>query len=192
VLGLESDQVSTHLLDDAGWQVLQGDGSRGRTRSGPIRRALRDGTAVTDVTMGLRHGGRTHWLKVSAKPLRRDGSDRPYAALATFIDLTERLAAQTALEESESHFRLLAENSTDVITRHLADGTCLYASPALRDLLGRDPQELQGRQAIEFVHVEDPRPAGRGAGGAAALGRGCRPPATGWRTATAAGCGSRR
>ncbi|MCW2681137.1 MAG: hypothetical protein JWM62_2538 [Frankiales bacterium] len=155
VLGIEPGQVSNRFLGDAGWEVLQGDGSPWPDADWPIHQAVRTGVPVTDVRMGLRRGAVTRWLKVAARPLRRPGDDKPYAALATFTDVTERLAAQVALQESEAHFRLLAENSTDVITRHLADGTCLYASPALRDMLGREPQELEGQQATEFVHVED-------------------------------------
>jgi len=155
VLGLEPGQVGTRLLGEAGWEVLQGDGTPWPDEDWSIHQAVRTGVSVTDVAMGLRREGVTRWLKVSARPLSRPGAEKPYAALATFTDVTERLAAQTALKESEAHFRLLAENSTDVITRHLADGTCLYASPALRDMLGREPGEVEGKQATEFVHVED-------------------------------------
>jgi PAS domain-containing protein len=38
--------------------------------------------------------------------------------------------------EQEERYRLLAEHSTDMITRHSAEGIILYASPACRTLLG--------------------------------------------------------
>jgi diguanylate cyclase (GGDEF)-like protein/PAS domain S-box-containing protein len=154
-LGAQPGHLSTDLLAAAGWQVVHGDGTPWPDDQWPIHQAVREGRTVTDATMGLRRDGETRWLRVTARPLRRSGSDLPYAALATFTDVTARLAEQAALEESEAHFRLLAENSTDVITRHLSDGTCLYASPALRDMLGREPVELVGRNALEFVHAAD-------------------------------------
>jgi diguanylate cyclase (GGDEF)-like protein/PAS domain S-box-containing protein len=155
VLGVRPGHLSTQFLADGGWEVVRSDGTPWADEDWPIHQAVRTGTAVTDAELGLRRGGETRWMRVTAQPLTRPGEAAPYAALATFTDVTARLAAQAALEESEAHFRLLAENSTDVITRHLADGMCLYASPALRDMLGREPSELEGRDATEFVHVED-------------------------------------
>jgi diguanylate cyclase (GGDEF)-like protein/PAS domain S-box-containing protein len=60
-----------------------------------------------------------------------------------------------ALAESEARFRLLADNSTDWITRHRPDGTWNYVSPACRELLGYEPEELVGRSPYEFVHFRD-------------------------------------
>lgn len=57
--------------------------------------------------------------------------------------------------DRDSLFRLLTENSRDVITRHAADGTLLYVSPAVTSLLGYAPEDLWGRSALEFVSVDD-------------------------------------
>lgn len=57
--------------------------------------------------------------------------------------------------QSESRFRLLAENSTDMISRHNPEGIYLYVSPACQRLFGYEPEELLGRSAFDFVHPED-------------------------------------
>jgi diguanylate cyclase (GGDEF)-like protein/PAS domain S-box-containing protein len=154
-LGYEPSQSRADLLDRAGFDVLRDDGSPWPLEERPVQRAVTQGETTRRRVMGLAKDGLTRWVRISAWPLIDPGGGRPLGAVATYSDVTEGQRTRQALVESEAHFRLLAENSTDVITRHLADGTCLYASPAVRDVLDRDPSELEGRPAAEFVHPED-------------------------------------
>jgi PAS domain S-box-containing protein len=68
---------------------------------------------------------------------------------------TRRLGPEEMLGESAELYRLLAEHSTDMISKHTPEGFYTYASPACRSLLGYDPEELVGRDAYEFFHRND-------------------------------------
>ena len=71
--------------------------------------------------------------------------------------LIEQGRMQQALAESEAQFRLLAENSSDMITRHDAGLNILYASPACRTILGYEPEELINRSVFPLIHPDDAR-----------------------------------
>lgn len=69
--------------------------------------------------------------------------------------LQEQKQMQEALAEREFQFRLLAENSSDIISRHDTSGTFLYASPACRHILGYEPEELIGTSFLTYIHPDD-------------------------------------
>lgn len=59
------------------------------------------------------------------------------------------------LRESELRFHLLAENATDIITRHTTDGSYLYSSLSCKTWLGYAPEELTGLNIFKLVHHDD-------------------------------------
>jgi PAS domain S-box-containing protein len=76
--------------------------------------------------------------------------------------LEERAQREEALDEitatlarTEAERRLLAEHATELIARYDERGTCLYASPAARRLLGYEPDELVARPGAELLHPDD-------------------------------------
>lgn len=58
-------------------------------------------------------------------------------------------------KENEDRYRLIAENSTDMITRHDRDGIFIYVSPACRALVGYEPEEMIGQAPNDYFHPED-------------------------------------
>ncbi len=81
-----------------------------------------------------------------------------YAVLVAFrIEAAHREAAAAA-RLGDNRYRLLADNATDLITRHSLNGDVVFASPAARALTGCAPAELVGQGLFHRVHIAD-RPA---------------------------------
>ena len=99
-----------------------------------------------------RKDGRPVWLLESVH-LLRIGSQQILEG--TVIDITDRKQAETALRESEARYRLMAENSTDLISRSTLDGRVVYASDAVRNLLGYEPAEVVGLEFRSLIHPDD-------------------------------------
>ena len=100
----------------------------------------------------MRNGGATFPAEVAIAPIPSDG---PPLYTAYVRDLTERRRAEEEVRVRERQFRLLAENSIDLISRHDPEGRYAYASPACRELLGYEPEELVGVLAYDLIHPGD-------------------------------------
>jgi diguanylate cyclase (GGDEF)-like protein/PAS domain S-box-containing protein len=73
----------------------------------------------------------------------------------TWRDVTDRYYATKAVAESEEHFRLLAENMSDVVIRMSIEGVIGWVSPSVRGIMGWEPEELVGQKARSFVYRDD-------------------------------------
>ena len=102
----------------------------------------------------IRCDGETRWIRTRLEPvLMKDGAATRIAAVSE--DVTDEHALREALRESEEGFRLLAENSTDVIMRASLDTVIQYISPACRTVYGYEPEEMIGMRAWDLVHPAD-------------------------------------
>lgn len=85
-----------------------------------------------------------------AKEMRMLHGMQPHAC-----DSNQLLEALQALHTLEQNYRLLADNSTEMISRHRSDGTYIYVSPACHTLLGYTPEELIGYNCYDLFHPQD-------------------------------------
>jgi diguanylate cyclase (GGDEF)-like protein/PAS domain S-box-containing protein len=71
-------------------------------------------------------------------------------------DISERMAAQRALMESEQRFKSYVENSADILLTSNTRGIITYISPNCEKMLGYGPEELTGKHLTELIS-DDPQ-----------------------------------
>jgi len=101
--------------------------------------------------------------------LRKDGSEFPAdirvshvntsdggLIVATIRDITEQKRAEESLRESEARYRSLVEACPDAVTLTDVDGQILLCNDRAATLHGfRNPEEVIGRNAFDFIAPED-------------------------------------
>jgi len=116
--------------------LIQGSGPQARLR---FRFQYRDGT--------------WHVLESVGRNLLDDPAVR--GIVLNTRDVTDQARAAEALQTSETKFRALTENSTDLIASLDLDGRLTYASPSAHRILGYEPGALLGESAFDYIHPED-------------------------------------
>ncbi len=97
--------------------------------------------------------GSTVWTEVATRYIRNELGEITLLGLTR--DISPRKQAARALEESETRFRSLIQNSSDIIRILGSDGRILYESPSSERILGYPSGSLLGKDPMEFVHPDD-------------------------------------
>ena len=77
------------------------------------------------------------------------------ASFAQAVLIHFRFSIEDRLKESEKKYRLVTENSFDLICIHDLDAKLVFASPSVKRLLGYKQEEMVGKYPVEFAHPDD-------------------------------------
>ncbi len=99
------------------------------------------------------------WLNARLVPIYGNDESEIISVIGVVEDITERKIAETKLKDSESRFRRIVENTTDIIVEASFEGKFLYLSPNATEIMGYEPEELYGTSIFEKLHPDDLAPA---------------------------------
>ena len=121
-----------------------------RTRFGPIPFILFTGRGREEVVIQAINSGVDFYLQKGGEP------GAQFAELSHKIKSAAlRKIAEDALCESEKRFRLLVQNSSDIIQIMDRNGVPFYISDQLSRILGYRPEERIGRSSLSDIHPDD-------------------------------------
>jgi PAS domain S-box-containing protein len=101
---------------------------------------------------GLRKDGKELPLEISLVPL--DTPDGPMVC-CMIRKMASPQQAEQALRDTEERFRLMVENSHDIMTVRDADAKVRYMSPSVNRVLGYTQEQMIGSTGFELIHPED-------------------------------------
>ncbi len=84
-----------------------------------------------------------------------DDSGKPAIVQGTIYDITNRKNAEKSLEESEGKYRLLIQNSADLVILQDMEGKAEFISPNVIDVTGYSAEEFINKGQPEYIFPED-------------------------------------
>ena len=81
--------------------------------------------------------------------------DRMQSVAGQFVNVIKRKQVEEALKEKEEKYRLIVDNSLDIIFTLNSEGKFLYISPSIKKVLGYNQTDLIGQPFHAVVHPDD-------------------------------------
>jgi two-component system cell cycle sensor histidine kinase/response regulator CckA len=122
--------------------------------AGARETAFQDGAPMTLVHRIVSKDGTVRWVEGTSVPLH-DEEGQTIGRMAVAVDVTRRLAAEKALEESQAQYRRIVETASEGIWVLDAQERTTFVNPAMAEALGYTPAEMIGRRAQDFIAKGD-------------------------------------
>ncbi|MEG3834514.1 MULTISPECIES: PAS domain S-box protein [unclassified Microcoleus] len=121
-----------------------------------LRRSLEAGTEIQVVLKNYRKDKTPFWNELMVSPIL-DNEGKLTHFIGVQNDISKRVAAETAREESEERLRAIASTTpVPLLITRLEDSVILYANPAVGESLGLSYEQLVGGEKIDiYANIND-------------------------------------
>ncbi len=110
---------------------------------------------TVSITFQARHkNGSLEWLESMGGSIL-DSQGEPIFLQTSTRNVTDRVEAQRQLKESEERYKLITENSNDIVTLMDISGKYVFVTPSIKETMGYEVDEFIGHNTLEFVHPDD-------------------------------------
>lgn len=118
-------------------------------------RSLKDDPKPFSHSMRLRRrdGSYRHFVSHGFPEL--DDQNEIRSVIGILDDVTDSLNTELALRRTSEQYQLIAEHAYDMFARHTPDGVLTFVSPAVRKVMGAEPEDVVGLNIIEMMHKDD-------------------------------------
>ncbi|MBV7506182.1 PAS domain S-box protein [Bacillus sp. sid0103] len=124
-------------------------------KANDIIESVKRGETFTDmVTQRYHKDGTILDIAVSYSPFRNSCGEI-IAVLAIFRDITKFINIERELKRTRELYKLITENTTDMIKVYSKDGKVVYASPSHEDGIGYTPDQLIGKTVCDLIIPEE-------------------------------------
>jgi PAS domain S-box-containing protein len=97
------------------------------------------------------------WIRNIGEPIYND-KNKIIGRRGVSQDITEQKLTRNKIEKAEEMYRLLADNSNDLIFLQEPDSTFQYVSPSIINILGYEQSDILGKKVFDFLQKDDVEP----------------------------------
>jgi PAS domain S-box-containing protein len=117
--------------------------------------SLGDDPKPFSLNMRLRQGDGTYRHFVSHGFPELDENDELVSVVGVIDDVTDSLNTELTLRRTEEQYKLIADHAYDMFARHTPEGVLTFASPAVKKVMGANPEDVVGLNIIDMMHRDD-------------------------------------
>ncbi len=151
IFGCTRQQILNHAPSEFSPQ-LQPDGSSSLDKASEKINAAYSGEPQLFEWQHIKYDKTPFDAEVSLNKIVIEGSEFLQAIVR---DVTDRKKFESKLQESETKYRILVENQSDLVVQVNANGEFLFISPSYCKLFGKKEDELIGKNFMPLVHEDD-------------------------------------
>ena len=116
----------------------------------PLTKSVRLKNNITSISET--RSGKIYQIRTS--PIFNDDGD-VISLIQAIMDITELKANEQALKTSESNYRMLVENQSDLVAKRTPEGKILFATASCCNFFGLTMDEIINHNYLDFIYPDD-------------------------------------